>query len=593
MTSLWLLEAKEFADDDRPLESRTAKYFLKPGTYSVGRLAGQCDIAVTDDKSISREHAHLWVPGPEAWESEAQGPFIRVSDTSRYGTLVTPTNEGMLARGKDKEAVARHEFYIKFGLKSPFRLYNLEWVAYLLPNLPQDEAQAAARLAVKLGIPLASDLRHPGTRVIAASTAPVAPSPVLLLALISELPVVTVDWLRAWDEHEGVWRHDAPDEAAHPPKLAGSRSVADMNSSLRDLEAQQALKDQAFAWEVKAKDEHLQAVLQRLGGHFLEPALPRHAKAWRILEADPTGTEFQASWTTAQLLLDALWAGTDLLGALQVTRPPADVPAAEEHTGDTTEASEDEGTAGAPRRGGSVAASPIAPVASQRAWKRPGRQEHPAAAGVRQAPASISRPGTTADEGARPRKRRQVLQGEDELMSHAESPQAVPPASSTLEQQAEAVGERVEETQATISFAPLILDVVVPERGSLGRMGGSAGATGLPNYKAFRRRGQAGETMQSGPRVEKCAALEAATTAYTEDAAVSDDFLRQATRERENAALAEVLFKEDMRAIPTRFGALDPIEAAALGPPKPPKRPRAPTARPSRLALAAAAGHQD
>lgn len=161
-----------------------------------------------------------------------------------------------------------------------------------------------------------------------------------------------------------------------------------------------------------------------------------------------------------------------------MARPPTDVPAAEEHTGDTTEASEDEGTMGAPRREGSVAASPIAPVASQRAWKRPGRQEHPAAAGVRQAPASLSGPDTMAEEGAWPRKRRQVLQGEDELMSHAETPQAVPPASSTLEQQAEAVGERVEETQATISFAPLILDIVVPERGSLGRMGGSAGATG-------------------------------------------------------------------------------------------------------------------
>ncbi len=41
-----------------------------------------------------------------------------------------------------------------------------------------------------------------------------------------------------------------------------------------------------------------------------------------------------------------------------------------------------------------------------------------------------------------------------------------------------------------------------------------------------------------------------------------DPIHRQATREREKAALAEVLFKEDMRAIPTRFGALDPIEAA-------------------------------
>lgn len=54
MASLWLLEAKAFPDDDRGEAARTVKFWLKPGTYSVGRTAGQADLDVIEDKSISR-----------------------------------------------------------------------------------------------------------------------------------------------------------------------------------------------------------------------------------------------------------------------------------------------------------------------------------------------------------------------------------------------------------------------------------------------------------------------------------------------------------------------------------------------------------
>lgn len=58
---VWLLHAKEFPDDDRSLEARSAKFYLTPGTYVVGRSTAQCDIPLAEDQSISRHHAELVV----------------------------------------------------------------------------------------------------------------------------------------------------------------------------------------------------------------------------------------------------------------------------------------------------------------------------------------------------------------------------------------------------------------------------------------------------------------------------------------------------------------------------------------------------
>lgn len=72
---LFLLEAKAFPDDERSSAAREVKFWLKPGNYSVGRSAGQADIDVIDDKSISRKHAELVVP---TWDElqEGEQPYV-------------------------------------------------------------------------------------------------------------------------------------------------------------------------------------------------------------------------------------------------------------------------------------------------------------------------------------------------------------------------------------------------------------------------------------------------------------------------------------------------------------------------------------
>jgi len=62
--SLWLLEAKRFEQDDRSQAATSVRYWLKPGTYVVGRAGA--DLEVLEDKSISRKHAELIVPPPAA-----------------------------------------------------------------------------------------------------------------------------------------------------------------------------------------------------------------------------------------------------------------------------------------------------------------------------------------------------------------------------------------------------------------------------------------------------------------------------------------------------------------------------------------------
>ena len=141
---LWLLQAKEFPNDERSREARRAEFYLKPGTYTVGRSATQCDIAVIDDPSISRLHAELEVT---SWSDEKPSVLVKGAamsgcnvsytcvtqgatcgacrhcseefscldhaDKSRYGTLVSPVNSGLEAQGCDKEAVAYDGYYIK------------------------------------------------------------------------------------------------------------------------------------------------------------------------------------------------------------------------------------------------------------------------------------------------------------------------------------------------------------------------------------------------------------------------------------------------------------------------------------------------
>lgn len=111
-SSLWLLEAKAFAEDDRSPTAYSVKYWLTPGgPYIVGRMGA--DICVEEDKSISRKHAELTVPrsmaaqqreGEEEEEGEESGPHVLVKGRPRRAV---PCLAACRVAGAELRAVSR------------------------------------------------------------------------------------------------------------------------------------------------------------------------------------------------------------------------------------------------------------------------------------------------------------------------------------------------------------------------------------------------------------------------------------------------------------------------------------------------------
>ena len=75
-SSLWLLEAKPFATEERSEKASTVKFWLRPGTAIVGRQGS--DVPVEEDKSISRKHAEVTVLPAKEWRLEGGAPCVIV-----------------------------------------------------------------------------------------------------------------------------------------------------------------------------------------------------------------------------------------------------------------------------------------------------------------------------------------------------------------------------------------------------------------------------------------------------------------------------------------------------------------------------------
>jgi len=125
MSSLWLLKAKPYSPhEDRSAAAYDAQFWLRPGTYSVGRSATQsqqCDVECLEDDSVSRQHACIEVPSLSEWQAQGDAPFVTIRDSSKYGTHVSAVNDlaadsvpGMTAKVFDR-------WLIRFGNLSPFR----------------------------------------------------------------------------------------------------------------------------------------------------------------------------------------------------------------------------------------------------------------------------------------------------------------------------------------------------------------------------------------------------------------------------------------------------------------------------------------
>ena len=176
---LWLLEAKPFAEEDRSAAASSVKFWLA-GPHAalvVGRAGPHTDLAVEEDKSISRKHAEITVVPADQWGEQDEEPYILVkgepggdgggggchqtgpldefrvahthtgilpvihpcfldvplppspalatSDHSKYGTTCSSTGEfsgAPLGAGQTARLAAGQ--WVRFGYKSPFKLYH-------------------------------------------------------------------------------------------------------------------------------------------------------------------------------------------------------------------------------------------------------------------------------------------------------------------------------------------------------------------------------------------------------------------------------------------------------------------------------------
>lgn len=138
---MWMLEAQSLgSSDERSVRVQTIRHYLTAGSHVVGRniTAGQSNIIVEEDKSISRGHAVITVEYAGQVRFKVKGAFCHrlksltaavsygwepaclvTPDTSRYGTLVNKVEL------KGAETHLQEGDFIQFGHKSSFRLLGL------------------------------------------------------------------------------------------------------------------------------------------------------------------------------------------------------------------------------------------------------------------------------------------------------------------------------------------------------------------------------------------------------------------------------------------------------------------------------------
>ena len=117
---MWQIKAKAYPNETRSSEAVNVEYWLRPGSYTVGRKKSEdCDIAVIDDKSISRIHATIKVPSLNL--DEGTVPYVSIVDSSSYGTFVTSSDD-LSPSGQTKITLrAENRNLVRFGYLSPFR----------------------------------------------------------------------------------------------------------------------------------------------------------------------------------------------------------------------------------------------------------------------------------------------------------------------------------------------------------------------------------------------------------------------------------------------------------------------------------------
>jgi hypothetical protein len=284
--SLWLLEAKVFLNDTRSKAATSSLFWLNPGTYTVGRKEGQCDVDVPEDTSISRIHAEIKVPSTEELR---QSPYITVTDKSKFGTYVNSENKNLNGTGQIGTVQnVGHRWFVRWGYQSifryikyrrplillssssllfllhyaplfllflcylfPYRVKKIDWSIVLHPNCTQE----TLTLATELGFTILADIddnvsenNHSQSATYLIMPHSEAPLDGLSLkATMSGRPVISVEWLLKWKERK-VWKNKHPDHKDYLIRFTNSARLPPevVLEKARDAVERQPLKNLSF-----------------------------------------------------------------------------------------------------------------------------------------------------------------------------------------------------------------------------------------------------------------------------------------------------------------------------------------------------------
>jgi hypothetical protein len=213
LSQIWILQARVFENDQRTSNAKDLKVYLVPGReYTVGKNAKLCDVVVSEDKSVSGTHAKLkvYVDGDDGVG------HVLVTDTSTWGTSVSKDGKNLHKEEKLSKGCAGKAYdgyLVKFGVYSPFQVIRTDIAVYIGDSVDQggrDEIQTSG-----LGV-LRGTISDEASAMVVGG-AEVVMDDDILLAILCGVPIVTLEWVRAWSR--STWVGKRPQEREYMPRL--------------------------------------------------------------------------------------------------------------------------------------------------------------------------------------------------------------------------------------------------------------------------------------------------------------------------------------------------------------------------------------
>jgi hypothetical protein len=197
---VWILQAKSWEVDKREKEASTFKAFLVPGVeYRLGKKPSENDFVVLGDKTVSGKHALLSVVVSE----DGLSSRVVIRDLSKLGTIVASTSADLANKTGTKvvrESVAvDHGGFILFGLLSPFQVRRAKCAVCLHASLEHDDE--AVDVVNETGfnrVDMPEEVPEGVIFCLVVRESTVLLDDDIILAVNMGVPIVTLDWLKAW-----------------------------------------------------------------------------------------------------------------------------------------------------------------------------------------------------------------------------------------------------------------------------------------------------------------------------------------------------------------------------------------------------------